>query len=158
MKIFVLGPTQSGKTCLAVGLSATAYGKTLFRRAFEASANDAASRDHLRTLRKLLQSGKWPAGTTGTDELEFGFRWKGGTKVVFSFQDYKGERSTDPARLKALGELGGEDGVVLARRNPASSERGRIDGFRDGGVAPGFFGLCRLAARQSMARRGGGHL
>lgn len=113
MKIFVLGPTQSGKTCLAVGLSATAYGKTLFRRAFEASANDAASRDHLRTLRKLLQSGKWPAGTTGTDELEFGFRWKGGTKVVFSFQDYKGERSTDPARLKALGELGGEDGVVL---------------------------------------------
>ena len=113
MKIFVLGPTQSGKTCLAVGLSATAYGKTLFRRAFEASANDAASRDHLRTLRKLLQSGKWPAGTTGTDELEFGFRWKGGTKVVFSFQDYKGERSTDPARLKALGELGGEDGVIL---------------------------------------------
>ncbi|MBR0519846.1 MAG: hypothetical protein IJJ95_00740, partial [Spirochaetales bacterium] len=37
----------SGKTCLAVGLSTSSYGKTLFRRSFQASAHGDDSREHL---------------------------------------------------------------------------------------------------------------
>ena len=112
MKLFVLGPTQSGKTCLAVGLSNSFYGKTLFRRAFVASASGDKSREHLAKLRKRMDGEEWPLGTTDTKALDFDFQWKG-KKVEFSFNDYKGENSTDPAFLKKLGELGDEDGVAL---------------------------------------------
>ena len=112
MKLFVLGPTQSGKTCLAVGLSNSFYGKTLFRRAFVASASGNESREHLAELRKRMDGEKWPLGTTDTKALDFDFQWKG-KKAEFSFNDYKGEDSTDPAFLKKLGELGDEDGVAL---------------------------------------------
>ncbi len=112
MKLFVLGPTQSGKTCLAIGLSGTSYGKTLFRRAFVSNARGDASRNHFKSLQKELAGAHWPAGTTETKTLDFGFQWRGRT-VEFSFNDYIGEKSTDPSFLKKLTDLGSSDGVVL---------------------------------------------
>ena len=112
MKLFVLGPTQSGKTCLAIGLSGTSYGKTLFRRAFVSNARGDASRNHFKSLQKELAGAHWPAGTTETKTLDFGFQWRGRT-VDFSFNDYMGEKSTDPSFLKKLTNLGSNDGVVL---------------------------------------------
>ena len=112
MKLVVIGPTQSGKTCLAVGLSCTIYGKTLFRRAFTANAGGDESRSHLLKFRKMLESEKWPDGTTDTKTLDFDFEWKRKT-IKFSFNDYKGENSIEPAFLKKISELGADDGVVL---------------------------------------------
>ena len=112
MKLFVLGPTQSGKTCLAIGLSGTSYGKTLFRHAFVSNARGDASRNHFKSLQKELAGAHWPAGTTETKTLDFGFQWRGRT-VEFSFNDYMGEKSTDPSFLKKLTNLGSNDGVVL---------------------------------------------
>lgn len=114
MKLVVLGPSQSGKTCLAVGLSDTSYGKTLFKSAFVASANGDASRDHLKALRLTLEGEKWPSGTKEQKSrtLDFEFQWKG-KKAEFSFDDYNGENVIKDDFRKKLEELGNEDGVAL---------------------------------------------
>ena len=113
MNIAVLGPSQSGKTCLAVGLANTSYGKRPFRRAFVAKALEDSS-DLLNRFRKQIEGSKWPLGTDETDTLHFVFQRKG-ESVPIRFNDYKGERSADPDFLKKLdlGKLGSGDGVVL---------------------------------------------
>ena len=113
MKIVVLGPTQSGKTCLAAGLSNTSSGRTLFKKAFVASAH-GKSREHLTNLQRTLADEKWPEGTKDpkAKTLDFDFQWKG-KKAEFSFDDYNGENVVDPAFRKKLESLGKEDGVVL---------------------------------------------
>ena len=112
MKLFVLGPTQSGKTCLATGLSQTSYAKTLFRRAFVANPGGDESRDYLKERQKELDGARWPGGTDQKKTLDFNFQWKG-KSASFFFNDYKGERSTDPELLQDLSKLKGDDGVVL---------------------------------------------
>lgn len=111
-KLFVIGPSQSGKTCLAVGLANTYYGKTLFRRAFRAKAGGQESQLRLSNLTKMIEGEKWPEGNIGKYPLDFVFEKKGKTERFF-FNDYKGEDSTSPAFLKELGELDNNDGVIL---------------------------------------------
>ncbi|MBR4612677.1 MAG: hypothetical protein IKO40_08175, partial [Kiritimatiellae bacterium] len=111
-KLFVIGPSQSGKTCLAVGLANTFYGKTLFRRAFRAKAGGQESQLRLSNLTKMIEGEKWPEGNIGKYPLDFVFEKKGKTERFF-FNDYKGEDSTSPAFLKELGELDNNDGVIL---------------------------------------------
>lgn len=114
MKLIVLGPSQSGKTCLAVGLANTSYGKELFKRAFVATAKGTTSRDHLTELRLMLEGAEWPGGTKDSKAktLDFEFQWKN-DKVEFSFDDYDGENVTQKDFRVKLENLGEEDGVAL---------------------------------------------
>ena len=111
MKIAVLGPSQSGKTCLAVGLANTSYGRTAFRRAFVAKAI-ADSAGTLDDLRKRIEGAEWPDGTQKTDTFHFALQRKGRSDSVV-FNDYKGEKSSDPGFLKGLEDVEGDWGVVL---------------------------------------------
>lgn len=114
MKLIVLGPSQSGKTCLAVGLANTSYGKALFKSAFVATAKGTTSRAHLTNLRLMLEGAEWPGGTKDSKAktLDFEFQWKN-DKVEFSFDDYNGENVTQKDFRIKLENLGEEDGVAL---------------------------------------------
>ena len=114
MKLVVLGPSQSGKTCLAVGLANTSYGKELFKSAFVATAKGTTSREHLTNLRLMLDGAEWPGGTKDSKAktLDFEFQWKN-DKVDFSFDDYNGENVTQKDFRVKLENLGEEDGVAL---------------------------------------------
>ena len=114
MKLIVLGPSQSGKTCLAVGLANTSYGKALFKSAFVATAKGKTSRDHLTELRLMLEGAEWPGGTKDSKAktLDFEFQWKN-DKVEFSFDDYNGENVTQKDFRVKLENLSEEDGVAL---------------------------------------------
>ncbi len=114
MKLIVLGPSQSGKTCLAVGLANTSYGKALFKSALVATAKGTTSREHLTNLRLMLEGAEWPGGTKDSKAktLDFEFQWKN-DKVEFSFNDYNGENVTQKDFRVKLENLGEEDGVAL---------------------------------------------
>ncbi len=120
LKIAVIGPTQSGKTCLAVGLSSTNT------RGFDIQPVDEDGRAYLADLKVdlrptrdeqgNLRPGVWPdASNLGTSKpLRFDFLKKGKQAIRVGFPEYSGEM-LHPDRFKAFANehLRGLDGVVL---------------------------------------------
>ena len=102
----VVGPTQSGKTCLAVGLAK--------------STNDTlvviprAGRKYLMDREKEFAESSWPGGTTTDNPIGFYFKRKGTEEVVeATLNDYKGETSTSREFSENLAGMGRYDGVAL---------------------------------------------
>lgn len=111
MKIAVIGPTQSGKTCLAVGLFSTSS------RGFTIDVPDDKARNYLKERRKEIVQGHWPDPTNvGTSEdLRFDFHKRHRPDVRVEFTEFAGERLQDEESFKRFAnrhftEL---DGVVL---------------------------------------------
>ena len=109
MSLIVVGPTQSGKTCLAVGLANTKIKGT---DTFVVTPRGDVTRAYLGNRLKEFAESKWPGGTTESKTLAFDFMLNGRTEGV-SFEDYKGETSTSPKFLEKLSDLGKNDGVIL---------------------------------------------
>ena len=111
LKIAVIGPTQSGKTCLAVGL------RSISTSGFTIQPVDEDARRYLDDLKVALCSkGAWPeASNLGTNKsLRFDFLKKHKKPIRVEFPEYSGEmlqadRFTDFANK----HLRGLDGVVL---------------------------------------------
>lgn len=111
LKIAVIGPTQSGKTCLAVGL------RSISTSGFTIQPVDEDARRYLADLKVALCSkGAWPeASNLGTNKsLRFDFLKKHKKPIRVEFPEYSGEmlqaeRFTDFANK----HLRGLDGVVL---------------------------------------------
>ena len=114
MKLVVVGPSQSGKSCLAGGLGKTSYGKALFKSAFVATAKGNTSRDYITKLQLMLEGAVWPDATKDSKAktIDFEFQSKN-KKVEFSFDDYNGENVTQKEFRKKLENLCEEDGVAL---------------------------------------------
>lgn len=120
LKIAVVGPTQSGKTCLAVGLVSTNTS------GFTIQSVDEDGRAYLVDLKADLRPtkdeqgnqrpGVWPdASNLGTNKpLRFDFLKKGKQAIRVGFPEYSGEM-LQPDRFKAFANehLRGLDGVVL---------------------------------------------
>ncbi len=86
-RIAVIGPTQSGKTCLAVGLYSTNY------RGFTIEPVDQKSRVYLDKLKAGFAKRDWPDSTNrGTTEtIRLDFLETGRPPVRVSFPDFSGE-------------------------------------------------------------------
>ena len=120
LKIAVIGPTQSGKTCLAVGLVSTNTS------GFSIQSVDEDSRAYLADLKVdlrptkdehgNLRPGIWPgASNLGTNKaLRFDFMKKGKRKIRVGFPEYSGEM-LQPDKFKPFANehLRGLDGVLL---------------------------------------------
>ena len=117
-KIAVIGPSQSGKTCLAVGLFATST------RGFTIEADERDCREYLDGLRAGIAKGDWPDATNkGTmKELRFIFQKKGKSPVDVSFNEFSGELLADEEQFKKFANayLCKLSGVVLLA-NPGSA-------------------------------------
>jgi hypothetical protein len=87
-KIAVIGPTQSGKTCLAVGLFKTST------RGFTIETPDAKCCDYLNERAREFAKSKWPDPTNlGTEEtIRFDFCKKGKEPIRVAFLDFAGEK------------------------------------------------------------------
>lgn len=119
-KIAVIGPTQSGKTCLAVGLFSTNTS------GFTIQSVDEDGRAYLSDLKIALRPqkdeqgnmrpGVWPeASNLGTDkELRFDFLKKGKDPIMVELPEYSGEMLRPEKFVKwANAHLRGLSGVVL---------------------------------------------
>ena len=120
LKIAVIGPTQSGKTCLAVGLFSTNTS------GFTIQSVDEDGRAYLSDLKIALRPqkdeqgnmrpGVWPeASNLGTDkELRFDFLKKGKDPIRVELPEYSGEMLRSEKFVKwANAHLRGLSGVVL---------------------------------------------
>ena len=110
-KIAVIGPSQSGKTCLAVGLAATsAHGFTIVPR-------DSSAAAYLSERKLEIAKRKWPAANLAGNEesIRLDFVKKGHTPVLVDFPDYGGEILRDENAFKAFANeyLRDLDGVVI---------------------------------------------
>ncbi len=110
-KIAVVGPSQSGKTCLAVGLAATStHGFTIVPR-------DSSSAAYLSERKLEIASRKWPAANLAGNEesIRLDFVKKGHDSVLVDFPDYGGEVLRDENTFKAFANehLRDLDGVVI---------------------------------------------
>lgn len=104
MKIMVVGPTQSGKTCLAVGLANSTNDEIV--------VIPRGDGQYLRERAKEFAESKWPAGTKERKSLRFVFKWN--EKLVDTIiDDYIGESWTSTEFLEDMSKLGEDDGVVL---------------------------------------------
>lgn len=103
MEIIVVGPTQSGKTCLAVGLD----------RTYAAKPKGPYTQKYITDRKNEFTTG-WPDPTKGEAlTLDFDFRCKNEKDVPLSFIEYKGEESTENWLLTKLNDLGADDGAVI---------------------------------------------
>ena len=104
MKIMVVGPTQSGKTCLAVGLANSTNDEIV--------VIPRGDGQYLRERAKEFAESKWPAGTKERKSLRFVFKWneKPDDTII---DDYIGESWTSTEFLEDMSKLGKDDGVVL---------------------------------------------
>ncbi|MBO7684758.1 MAG: hypothetical protein J6V72_00145, partial [Kiritimatiellae bacterium] len=86
-KFAVVGPTQSGKTCLAVGLFATNASN------FTIEPVDTDGSSYLMDLKGCIAEGKWPGTTNkGTKkEIRFDFVKKGKKPIRVAFWEFGGE-------------------------------------------------------------------
>lgn len=114
IKLAVLGPSQSGKTCLAVGLSAVnTAGYTVVPGALNVD---------LGKLTVDLENHHWPApnipdraADTDVKEIALKLQKEGKKPIPLSFLEYAGERLQDPDAFKAFANkhLDGLDGAVV---------------------------------------------
>ena len=170
LKIAVLGPRQSGKTCLAAGLSA------VNTPGFTVGATDD-SRKLLSGIKVALQGKAWPAGNNmdDTNEINLMFQKAGKPPIPVTFLDFAGERLQTPEAFKEFANkhlVGLSGAVVLV--NPGSdaflegNARARqvaldcydrlFAWFRDSGQKPFFVALTitasdRLEADGDLAGR-----
>ena len=110
-KIAVIGPTQSGKTCLALGLFSTSTSD------FTIETVDQDGREYLDGLKADIARGGWPDPTNrGTKKtIRFDFLKSGEAPIRVEFPDYDGERlRTDEDFNRFANENFRDlDGVVL---------------------------------------------
>ena len=132
-KIAVIGPTQSGKTCLAVGLFATNTS------GFTIETVDIDGRSYLVDLQAALEPGRddagkrktglWPAATNkGTKkDIRLDFQKKGKAPIRVAFPEFSGELLADDETFRAFANQHLRDlsGVVLLM-NPGA------DAFQSG--------------------------
>ena len=109
-KIAVIGPTQSGKTCLAVGLYSTSTnGFTI--EPVESQGN------YLGSLKAGFANGVWPDPTNKSTvkDVRLDFCKEGKAPVRVSFPEFAGETLASPEEFKAFANahLRDLDGVVL---------------------------------------------
>ena len=124
LKIAVLGPRQSGKTCLAAGLSA------VNTPGFTIQSGDNSG-ELLAGINAALQKESWPPGNNkgDTNEINLVFQKTGKPPVPVTFLDFAGERLQTPEAFKEFAEkhlVGLSGAVVLV--NPGA------DAFLDGGA------------------------
>ena len=109
LKLAVLGPRQSGKTCLAVGLSAV--------NTPEFAVTNTNIGSDLGKLKVDLQSGIWPPANNKGDAktIELSFLRKGKEPISVEFLEFAGERIQNPEDFKtfANAHLKDLDGVVI---------------------------------------------
>ena len=122
-RIAVIGPSQSGKTCLAVGLSATRT------PGFSVVPRDADATAYLTDRKIEISGGKWPpANSKGANRsIRLDFVKSGCEPILVDFPEYGGEILRDEAAFKEfaneyLRDLGG----VVLLLNPGS------DAFQSG--------------------------
>ena len=111
MNLVVVGPTQSGKTCLAVGLASTNTKIDEAHTLVVTPRGDTVN-DYISERKKKFADSEWPETTTETTLLHFDINWDGKSFEAF-FNDYMGETTTSPDFLKKLSDLGKNDGVIL---------------------------------------------
>ena len=114
IKLAVLGPSQSGKTCLAVGLSAVnTAGYTV---------EPGGANVDLGKLTVDLENHHWPApnipdsaADTDVKEIALKLQKKGKDPIPLSFLEYAGERLQTPDTIKDFANkyLDGIDGAVV---------------------------------------------
>ena len=118
-KIAVIGPTQSGKTCLALGLFSTSTSD------FTIETVDQNGREYLDGLKADIARGGWPDPTNrGTKKnIRFDFRKSGKDPIRVEFPDYDGERlRTDEDFARFANENFKDlDGVILLLNPGAES-------------------------------------
>ncbi len=110
-KIAVIGPTQSGKTCLAVGLLATNT------RDFTIEPVDEDGRSYLAELKSCIARGVWPDSTNlgTTKEVRFDFLKRGKDPIRVALPEYAGEILSSDEAFKRFANEHFKDlsGVVL---------------------------------------------
>lgn len=115
LKLAVLGPSQSGKTCLAVGLSAVNMPGFTIEPGTRFDA-------YLGNLKAELQKGRWPdpdlpdwAEKKDVREIALTFQKKGKEPIPVTFLGFAGERLQDPESFKSFSNqhLDGLDGAVV---------------------------------------------
>ncbi len=101
----VLGPRQSGKTCLAVGLS------TVNTPKFTVASNTFNT--HLGDLAADIERGCWPAANNKGDkgEVALNFQQKGRADIPVSFVEFAGERLQTPDDFKKFMNATYPDGL-----------------------------------------------
>lgn len=110
-KIAVIGPTQSGKTCLAIGLFSTST------HGFTIATPNMDDRNYLVDRRKEIVGGEWPAANIKgrPHPLRFDFQKKGHDSITVTFPEFAGELLGTDEEFKALANEHFSDlsGVVL---------------------------------------------
>ena len=115
LKLAVLGPSQSGKTCLAVGLSAVNMPGFTIEHGTRFDA-------YLDNLKAELQKGRWPdpdlpdwADKKDVREIALTFQKKGKAPIPVTFLGFAGERLQDPEAFKSFSNqhLDGLDGAIV---------------------------------------------
>lgn len=94
-QIAVIGPTQSGKTCLAVGLFSTSTTR------FTITTPNKDDQNYLVDRRRSIVSGIWPdANNKNPIPLRFDFHRKGKEDITVVFSDYAGELHANTVEFK----------------------------------------------------------
>ena len=121
-RIAVIGPTQSGKTCLAVGLFSTST------RGFSIDVPQRAERNYLNDRRRGIVSGAWPAPNNkgAVQDVRFDFHKKHRPDVKVEIVDFAGELLADDESFKKVANehFRGLDGVVLLVNPGADAFKG----------------------------------
>lgn len=123
-KIAVIGPTQSGKTCLAVGLSLTNT------RDFTIKPADVDGKSYLDELKSCIARGVWPDSTNlGTmKEVRFDFFKTGKDPIRVALPEYAGEMLSSDEAFKRFANEHFKDlsGVVLLLNPGATAFQANI--------------------------------
>ena len=110
-KIAVIGPSQSGKTCLAVGLYATSL------HGFTIQPRDGSATTYLADRKVEITKRKWPgANLVGKKEsIRLDFVKKGHAPVLLDIPEYGGEILRDDNTFKSFANeyLRDLDGVLI---------------------------------------------
>ncbi len=121
-RIAVIGPTQSGKTCLAVGLFSTST------RGFTIDVPQRAERNYLNDRRRGIVSGTWPSSNNkgAVQDVRFDFHKKHRPDVKVEIVDFAGELLADDESFKKMANehFRGLDGVVLLVNPGADAFKG----------------------------------
>ena len=121
-RIAVIGPTQSGKTCFAVGLFSTST------RGFTIDVPQRAERNYLNDRRRGIVSGTWPSPNNkgAAQDVRFDFHKKHRPDVKVEIVDFAGELLADDESFKKLANehFRGLDGVVLLVNPGADAFKG----------------------------------